>query len=73
MKIEIAIEPYNLGGSNLRLSYRVEVHGEIFAFDEIMKDDWFTDKSIFRRITEDATYRLQKLYNDKIGKSPNAD
>jgi hypothetical protein len=65
MKIEICIEPFQMDNSNIELRYRIIVGAEIFQFQEIMENDWFQDKSVFRRIVESSSYRLQKLYQDK--------
>ena len=65
MKIEISIEPYNLGGTTMKLSYVIKIGDELFCFDELIENAWFEDKSIFRRIVEDASFKLQKLYQDK--------
>jgi hypothetical protein len=66
MKIEIELEQSDMFPRGIILKYRVEQFGKIACFNEIMENDWMQDKSIFRRVVEGASYKLQKLYNDSI-------
>jgi len=68
MKIEIELEQSDMFPRGIVLKYRVNYMGKITAFNEMMENDWMQDKSIFRRVVEGASYRLQKLYNDDINK-----